>query len=107
MAKKFVPLVKRNSSYKLYVTDIKKVHRMVRKATPAIPKYSEEEPSFDAKSETHEITVDFEFEPLEIWIGKVVFIRKHSSDMIFQIHFYLFQTIGDLLTSSNSWKSKI
>lgn len=40
MAKQYVPVVKANRKYKIYVDDIKKVHQITKRMTPPIPSYN-------------------------------------------------------------------
>jgi len=39
MAKKYVPMQRSSLKYKLYVQDIKKIHRTIQKQLPAIPNF--------------------------------------------------------------------
>ena len=43
--KKYVPLKKRNREYRLYLDDIKKVHKLISKPRPPLPPFDHEEKS--------------------------------------------------------------
>ena len=41
MGKKFVPLSRRNIKIRLYLEDIHKVHKVLKKKLPAVPEFEE------------------------------------------------------------------
>ena len=43
MGRAFVSIRKGKTIYKLYVPDIKKIHKLTRKVTPPLPKFEEKE----------------------------------------------------------------
>lgn len=59
MGKKFVPIQRRNYKYKLFLIDIKKLHKYTVRKTPALP-------GFEKNDVSTEIATDQElsFEPV-------------------------------------------
>ncbi len=51
MGKKFVPIQRRNMKYKLFLADIKNVHKFHIKKTPAIPDFTKKDVSEDETAE--------------------------------------------------------
>lgn len=44
MGKKYVPIVRAKKTYKLFINDILGCYQLIKKRTPAIPKYQEDQP---------------------------------------------------------------
>lgn len=71
MGKKYVPMSKGKKTYRLFVDDIKGCHQLIRKLTPKIPKYEDNEIEFKMGSQTP-VTIgsqeeELMFEPMEFF----------------------------------------